>query len=369
MVSPDNTRHAWENTQKLLAKTYEWLHTTFKWSPVFDWDCFVNPGPADRSDYTNLMQQYGFSIATDEGGTNSQYHALIAEVSKQFQHMSAAKIPVHILLGRRHPDASYLYWGWPYDASVWEKSLQAPFDAGLKVIASQINTMSIFYDIRNPLDEQSLGEIDAKEPYQAPFGRCPRPQCPWKRTDCPFEKQWRDPDPASQPQKMPNGKVLNTFRFSKYEPASNLSSCPLTGEATENRPYDSDKEDATPTLHQLAQRAAYEREALGWQRFWTEYVSQMTSLSELRVRMPRCFDKVGSWGLSVLLGRAKHWKMIAHADEWQYVQSGEDLMDRVERDGAAGVCTHIAEEKAFPAGRFVRRTWVCCFRFLYQFLS
>jgi hypothetical protein len=329
----------------------------------------VNPGPADRSDYTNLMQQYGLSIAGEEGGANSQYYVLIAEISKQFHHMSAAKIPVHILLGRCHPNASNLYWGWPYNASAWEKWLEAPFDAGLKMIASQINTLSIFYDIRNPLDEQRLDEIEAKEPYQAPFGRCPRPQCPWNDTDCPFEQRWRDPDLTPQLQKMPNGKVLKTARFPKYKLASNLPCCPPVGEAAENRLYDSDKEDITPTLHQLARRAAYEREALGWQRFWTEYVSQMTSLSELRLRMPHCFDKVGSWGLSVLLDREKNWKMIAHADEWQYVQSREDSMDRIERDGTAGVCTHMAEEKVFSAGRFVRRTWVCCFYSLYHFLG
>lgn len=360
----NDVTYAWDNTEKLLATIYKWLRTTFNWSPVFDWDHLINPDADSQSAYTNLMEQYGLETVVLGKKTSVKYEMLVNEVVKQFQLMKAAEIPIHILVGRRHPDSSSLYWGWPYDPAAWEASLKASFDAGMEAIASYIDTLSIFYDLRNPLDEQRLKEIEAKEHHHPPEGRCPRPQCPWDVRKCPFTHQWKDPEPSSVPRKTPNGKKLKTTRSLEYKLASNYPSCPPTSDSVDAHMFE-DSDDEEPTLHQLARRAAYEREALGWQRFWTEYAPQMTSLTELRVRMPRCFDKVGSWGLSVLLDPKKNWKMFTFADERQYVQTREDLMEFVKWDEVEGVCMHALEEKIFPAGRFVRRTWVCCLNLLY----
>jgi hypothetical protein len=99
---------------------------------------------------------------------------LVAEIAKQFQPMRENGISVHALLGRRNPDESSLYWVWPYDAKTWERSLTAPVDAGLKSAAAQIDTLSIIYDLRNPLDDRRLQEIDDRQPYHGPDAHCPR---------------------------------------------------------------------------------------------------------------------------------------------------------------------------------------------------
>ncbi|KAF2686261.1 hypothetical protein K458DRAFT_430118 [Lentithecium fluviatile CBS 122367] len=53
----------------------------------------------------------------------------------------------------------------------------------------------------------------------------------------------------------------------------------------------------------LARRAVFTREALGWQRIWNKYALLFKCLTALRVRMPRCFDKIGSWRLAKLLSQ------------------------------------------------------------------
>jgi hypothetical protein len=182
-----------------LQDAYDWLNTTFHWRPVFDWDWFVKPDPEDQHrnlDVAYADMQYGL----EAGGGKEQSNALMAEIATQFQYMKDSGIPVHVLLGRRNPDESSLYRGWLYDAKAWEKSLTAPVDAGLEPVAAHIDTLSIFYDLRNPLDERRLLEIDDRQPYHGPDAHCPHPQCPCNSKDCPFKKQWEQksgPDPST----------------------------------------------------------------------------------------------------------------------------------------------------------------------------
>jgi hypothetical protein len=353
-----------------LQKAYRWLNDTFKWRPVFDWDSLMIPESYRDSDletaYSNLKQQYGLEIAAKDEGVKPQNDVLILEIAKQFRCMREGGIPVHVLVGRRHPDTSSLYWGWPYERTAWEKSLDTPFDSGLMPVAMHIDTLSILYDLRNPLDEERLQAIDARQPYHAPDAYCPRRPCPWKDTNnCPFRKQWDD-KPSRKPKAKPKPstqKMANEKGAGKAQPhlclASNLISCPPTGEyAEEDTSDDIDtKNSASATLHQLARRAAYEREALGWQRFWAEYAPKLINLTELRIRMPHCFDQVGSWELLELLNPKQGWKVFTFADERQHMQTHEDLMHLV---GAAtpSLYSHSVQEKVWPAGRFVRRTWV-----------
>jgi hypothetical protein len=267
---------------------YDWLNTTFHWRPVFDWDWFVKPDPEDQ--HRNLDVAYAdMKYSLEVGGGKAQSNALMAEIATQFQYMKDSGIPVHVLLGRRNPDESSLYWDWPYDAKAWEKSLTAPVEAGLKPVAAHIDTLSILYDFRNPLDERRLREIDDRRPYHGPDAHCPRLQCPWNNKDCPFKKQW---DQKSVPkakgranssgQKMANRQPL-VKPGSKHKLASNLPSCPPTGEDADNGTSEnSNPGDYTPaTLHHLATSAAFEREAVGWQSFWASHASQLTNLTEL----------------------------------------------------------------------------------------
>jgi hypothetical protein len=136
--------------------------------------------------------------------------ALLAEIAKQFQYIKIGGIPVQVLLGRRHTDTSGLYWGWPYNATTWEASLKAPLNAGLGSVAARIDTLSIFYDLRNPLDEERLQAIDERQPYHGPDARSkPRGQV------------------------MANGSVLGRSAVKERKVASNLTFCPPTGEHTD----------------------------------------------------------------------------------------------------------------------------------------
>jgi hypothetical protein len=342
-----------------LLEAYAWLNTTFSWRPIFDWDYFVRPNMENRrgnldTAFKDIQHQYGLIDTTIHNKD-----VLIAEVAKQFQIMRNAGIPIHVLLGRRNSDESSLYWGWPYNLDAWERSLKTPFDTGLAPVAAHIDTLSIFYDLRNPLDERRLEEIDRRQPYRWPDGFCPRPIDPWYSTENnSFKKPWQDrPSRISKPntQKTANKKAIGKkFRVPL---ASNLTSCPPTGEYADEHAYDdSDHDKSIPeTLHQVARRAAFEREAVGWQRFWTEYASQMANLKELRVRMPQSFDSVGSWSLCQLLTPRKTWKMIGYADEREHMQTREDLLHHALDD--LKLHTHTVEEKRWPAGRFVRRSW------------
>jgi hypothetical protein len=168
-----------------LQQAYRWLNDTFKWRPVFDRDSFVNSNSNGdnslRMVYSTLRQQFEPESDTSDGNDD----VLLAQIAKQFQYMRECCIPVHIPLGRRHIDTSSLYWGWPYNATTWNVSLRAPLNAGLGPVAAYINTLSIFYDLRNPLDERHLQAIDERQPYQPP-----------------------DAKPQPSGQRMANGSVL-----------------------------------------------------------------------------------------------------------------------------------------------------------------
>jgi hypothetical protein len=225
-------------------------------------------------------------------------------------------------------------------------------------------TMSIMYDIRNPLDEDRPDDIDEEESYRWPAAACPRVQCPWNsRTDCLFIMQWRDKRSPTAPHMIANEQATGTAGSmslrSNHPLASSIAPFPPAGEYADAHSLDdSDTEEAqaTPTLHHHARRAAYNREAVSWQRFWDESSSKLTSLSELNVRMPRCLDKVGSPRLAKLLDEKYGWRFTFFADEREHMQTREDLIAILSVN--ENEFSHIPEQKIWHAGRFVRRTWV-----------
>ena len=366
---PFNDGHVQQGTRhtpvevSLVEDVYAWLNKTFKWRPVFDWDWFVTPNYNSLDNdldyaFDQLREQWGFKVDSPASVRGVQYDRLVLQVAKQFRYMRQSGIPVHLRLGSRGPDTSSLYWGWPYDKTAWERWIESPFDASLRSVANHVDTLSVLYDLRNPLDDERLEEIEEQQPYDQPAARCPRVICPWKnKNNCPFVKQWpQTSSPTSQ-------KMANKMRLKIAEPlvwlASNTLSVPIAGEyVNEYTSDDSDTEDfmSTRTLHQLARRAAYEREAVGWQRFWSEYAPRLTNLSELHVRMPRCFDKIGSMRLGRLINPNAGWKMAAFADEQQDTQTREDVVPHRGNDSSS--YKREAEPKIWPAGRFVRRSWV-----------
>jgi hypothetical protein len=96
-----------------LREVCGWLNETFHWRPVFEWDWFVKPDPEDLdAAYINLREQYGLET---EGGKDRD-NIVMAEIAKRFQDMRENGIPVHVLVGRRNPNGSSLYWGCPNDA-------------------------------------------------------------------------------------------------------------------------------------------------------------------------------------------------------------------------------------------------------------
>jgi hypothetical protein len=327
-----------EEMQTLQLEVYKWLNTTFKWRPVFDWDCFIkldheSSGDISTSAHESLKQQWGLDASDNE---------LVVEVAKHFKLMKSAGIPIHILIGRRHPDSSSLYWGWPCTDTTWKKWLKDPFDCNLRTIAPLVDTLSVFYDLRNPLGRDRLQAIDSlsSEDSVTVPATCPRPACPWTKEGplCPYPLQRGQRD---RKQRMANRWNLKATSPSSLHLAPDIPWFPPAGrDAQETYPNIF----ANETLHELARLAAYEREAVGWQRFWNTYATQFNELSELNVRMPRSFDGVGSVKLAKLLDPAKGWSMIAYADETGDVQTKRDVKD--------------GEEKKWPAGNFVRRSWI-----------
>jgi hypothetical protein len=299
----------------LQPEVYEWFNTTFNWRPVFDWDWFMkseNETSEENSTSTRgkLLQRWSLN-------TSYSHDKLLSDIAKHFKALKNAGIPIHILIGRRHPESSSLYWGWPYDEDTWKNWLDAPFTANLKSIAPLVDTLSILYDLRNYLPGTRLTPNN----NTAESTTCPRPICPWTKANqpCPFPKQWSHTTSttAIRKQKMANKRHLGATPAL----APDFPYLPPTGQyANDHNPLSEDS---------LRDIAAFNREAVAWQRFWNTYAYTFTSLSELNVRMPRCFDKVGSMKLARLLDPEKGWGMRAFADE-----SG----------GSGGV--------------FVRRTWV-----------
>ena len=346
-----------------LQEAYLWLNENFNWRPIFDWDYFLNPNSAAWNDATTTVcgntsliprpthpkEQVLDDIRANEDGL------ILEETAKHFQYLQKAGIPVHVLLGRRPPGQSSLYWGWPCDAAALENLFTASVDTRLEPVLPYINTLSILYDIRNPLDQHRLEDIDMRQLHEGPEASCPRPICPWKESkNCPFKLQWKDR--PSYATKRHTQKTANKKQIGKtpYLPlANNSPSYPPTGEYASDDP--NDDLPGHETLHQLAIRAAFDREALGWQKFWAGYASELKNLTALHVRMPGYFDKVRSWSLAKLLDRKHHWRMVTYADERDHIQSREDLQQHA---GSDEDYTHSMQHKIWPAGRFVRRSWV-----------
>jgi hypothetical protein len=319
---------------------YPWLNHTFHWRPVFDWDAFVKLEYRDGEDFLstsyNALQE---QLSLDP--SHSRYDDLLIEITNHFQHLKHAGIPVHLLIGRRHSDASSLYWGWPYDETAWSQWLNTPFDASLRTIAPIVDTLTVMYDLRNPLDEDRLRTIDELSPQDGKvmLNTCPRPVCPWTEISqqCPFQRQWYHSE-------MKNQKMANKYNLKTPESLPRLAphtkSLPPTGKYVQASLYTTPLEDS---LHDLARIAAFQREAVGWQRFWSTYAPQLTDLSELHIRMPGHLDSVRSVSLAQSLVFSKSWSMVAYADECADVQAMRDVKD--------------GEAKRWPAGLFVRRSW------------
>ncbi|KAF2735944.1 hypothetical protein EJ04DRAFT_178378 [Polyplosphaeria fusca] len=341
-------------TIQKVSTVYTWFRHTFSWEPVFDWDWFMRP---EKMGHT-LDNAYAKRILSDG--------RCLQRIEAEFHSLRDAKIPVHIFIGRRDVRGSSLYWGWPHDREEWDQWLDRRFDACLTNIAGLVDRLSIFYDLRNPLSTARLREIDQVQLYQSPSATCPYSVCPWmdEGRHCPYQHQRRPQQQrtrsfARRPQKMANKQTLNPrahIQRSYQRLAAGFANAPPTGENADEHPSDNSDGESAPNLHHYARRTAFTREALGWQRFWSEYSLEFTGLSVLRVRMPRCLDSIGSWRLARLLNTKLGWNMIINTDERQHIQTQEDLLPTIE--GFNDVYRHEPQEKIWPAGRFVRRTWI-----------
>ncbi|KAF2107166.1 hypothetical protein BDV96DRAFT_606747 [Lophiotrema nucula] len=300
------------STNPDLAIIYGYIRDTFLWNPVIDWNWYMDFGKRTDGD-----------------------RELLKRLKHYLQLLKNANIPIHLLISRRELPLSNLYWGWPYNEEDFGASVAQPIDHGLGSIAGLVDTLSVFYDLRNPLDRASLLGIDKLQPYR------------------PSSQPERRSSLAGSPQKMANKSRLKKSNIRKSYArlaSSSMHGAPAPGENADAHPSDdSDLEDDTSLeyarLHHVARRAAYYREALGWQRFWATYALSFRNLTKLRVRMPSSFDKIGSWRLAKLLNQKVGWDMLAYTDERQHIQIQQELDEQP--DG-----------KIWPAGKFVRRTWI-----------
>jgi hypothetical protein len=299
--------------------------------------------------------------------------ATLEAIAKRFKHMRNAGIPIHLLIGRRDPDISSCYWLWPWNESKYK---QQRFSANLEVIAHHIDVLSIMYDLRNPLDPDRLAALESVSSEIEQRATCPLRTCPWEGASderCPFHRA--DANDHSRPQVNKSITVMRQLITNKrtlqrgetpadYAGLNNLSSAGVSpGQNANDHPSDDSDTEYTSgtkkTGHRLARRAVFIREALHWQRFWHAYALEFTSLKVLHVRMPRSLDMVGSWYLAKLFNPAVGWHMLTFTDERQHMQTREDLIPTPKPFVLADVYEHKPESRLAPAGRFVRRTWVC----------
>ncbi|KAF1961915.1 hypothetical protein CC80DRAFT_531685 [Byssothecium circinans] len=359
-----------------FSEIFPWLSKTFGWDPVFDWDWFMVPERmVDDANPALLSDNMKANWLNPSQPETSGLHRALTDLRFCFQKMRKSGIPLHILIGRRTFGQSSCYWGWPYDETKWLQWVKDDFSANLEVIAPLIDTLSILYDLRNPLDCDRLEEIEAAYPQDRPHALCPERVCPFENfKDCLFyadhddkyHRRLEDRPASGEPQKMANEKELNksTGPEDYKNLAHQFSGRPPTGENAEDHPSDdSDSDDKQQRerspLHHLARRAAFSRESLGWQRFWQKYALSLTSMTTLDVRMPRVFDKNGSWYLAKLLGGKGGWRMTRHTDERQHIQTAEDLTNVMSSADAGDTYIRKREAPTWPAGRFIRRTWIC----------
>ena len=366
----------------MLHMVYSWVENTFAWRPVFDWDWFMNPAnmrfTADPA-LVNMAEVDDWRIHTGStrgpGKRGKVLQAALGTIKKHFGMLNEAKIPVHLLIGRRDPDVSSCYWGWPYTADFWESWIGRKFTANLEGIAEHVDVLSIFYDLRNPLDTDRLWFIEARRPRYPPEGKCPTRVCPFKGAHgeaCPFVRKYpalRNFHPRPQvkgirrPPKFLNKPGINFPKPVYGGLADSDTHAPPTGEHADDHSKndDSDAEGNDQWPLQLTRRSVYARESVGWQRFWHAYATSFTRLTTFRVRMPQAMDKVGSWRLARLLNRQNGWLMLDYTDERQHLQTEEDLFPDFANQAdstPAKVYTHKKQSRSWPAGRFVRRSWV-----------
>jgi len=331
---------------------------------------FMTPDHVLSKVATNMPASDWFQNLSFEEFQN-KFNSALSDISLQFEFLARAKIPVHILIGRRDPEVSSLYWGWPYHPDRWKEWQRVEFSTSFEAIAPHVNVLSIFYDLRNPLDQDRLSQIEGRDGHIAPRSQCPNRDCPWASTgNCPFKSRISDhkhPRPQVAGERKPfnltrkqsQKRVASNTPKGSHRLANGCYSAPPPGiNANDNSSDDSDPDsEGFRTSHQHARRAAYTREALGWQRFWKKYALQLKNLSVLRVRMPRAFDQVGSWRLAKLLNQDQGWGMIYYTDERQHCQTDEERKGIID-DVPENVYRKMKEGKVWPAGRFVRRTWV-----------
>jgi hypothetical protein len=326
---------------------YRYLKGTFNWRPVFDWDWFMVPEKMEDS----VDEAYRKMILED-----SQY---LLRIEQQFRFMHDAGIPVHLLIGRRKQGASSLYWGWPYNSEQkWKHWLDDEFSVGgLDSVAGYVDSLSIFYDLRNPLEQKRLEEIEAIQPLRRPNATCPQEACLWDDTDdgCPFREKRGDVRLDNTQSSGDSDERRPPTDHNRLAPPS--AGAPPTGENANNYVSNEGDADDTGQLHELARTAAFTREAVGWQRFWAKYALKFTRLTTLRIRMPAVFEKVSSYRVATLLDRSAGWSMLEYTDERQHVQAAEDVL-RTLPGVAAETFNHLPESEVWPGGRFVRRSWV-----------
>jgi hypothetical protein len=374
-------------TPEGLKAVYPWLEQTFKWRPVFDWNWFMVPRTMSVTENPNLVT-INRSGTGPKGPTDWKLEGLQSErvirrgnelekslafIKIQFGLLNEANIPVHLLIGRRHPDLSSSYWGWPYTKELWREWNEQIFSANLETIAEHVNTLSIFYDLRNPLDTDRLALIDAKRPYHPPHGRCHTRVCLLEKANngkCPFVEKYpgqrnRHPRPqasgAHKPHKTGSKRNAGSSLPTYSGLAEGGSFGPITGEHADDEAKEDDSDDNEVFPLRLARRSVYLRESVGWVRFWDAYASSFRKLTALHLRMPQCNDVVASWRLARLLNRRNGWHLLTYADERQHMQTEEDLLRTFDDNAGAvkkRVWWHQKESRFWPAGRFVRRSWI-----------
>lgn len=364
-------------TPDKLEEVYPWLEKTFQWRPIFDWDWFMVPQDMALTADPSLVPsddlprwEYRSQIAEGPSRRGQAFYYALIEIKEQFNFLNNAGIPVHLLIGRRDPNLSNCYWGWPYTPDSWKAWLQDDFSTNLETIAEHIDTLSILYDLRNPLDPDRLSFIDARRPHHPPRGHCPTRVCPFTPKLCPFVKKYPN---ARKHHPRPQVKHLHRLRRSSAKPgvlyypdysglaASSTTTPPAGDHADAHALYDDDNAEESHPPHQFARRSVFAREALAWHRFWAVYAPAFTRLSALRVRMPAAMDAIGSWPLWRLLDLSSGWSMVSFTDERAFLQTEEDLQRDFSREISptpASVYAHKKEERVWPSGRFVRRSWV-----------
>ncbi|KAF2448319.1 hypothetical protein P171DRAFT_470126 [Karstenula rhodostoma CBS 690.94] len=365
-----------------LKAVYPWLEDTFKWRPVFDWDWFMVPQNMSVTENPNLVTinrggkghgrpadwQLEGKQADGRGTPGKELERTLGNIKKQFGLLNEAHTPVHLLIGRRDPDVSSCYWGWPYTKKAWKEWNEQFFSANLETIAEHVDTLSIMYDLRNPINTDRLSLIDVTRPYHPPNGKCPTRVCLLEKHNngkCPFIEKYpgqrnKHPRPQVKLAGKPQSKKHMAPAYNGL--ADNGSFGPPTGERADDEAKEDDSDDEEVFPLRLARRSVYLRETVGWIRFWEAYGTSFTKLTALHVRMPHCHDNIRSWRLARLLNRRNGWHMITYTDERQHMQTEEDLLTTFDGESPTApskkVWWHLKESRVWPAGRFVRRSWI-----------